>query len=296
LPVAVSLIVATRNRAQQLHELLDSLRAQTWKDFEVIIVDQSVAAVRAQNAQLVASLGHELRMRHVLDSGSGLSRARNIGLKLRSGRLVAFPDDDCWYAADILERVIEFFRAHPGHAILSGQYSEPGRANPAFPRRPSELTVDNVLVRSSSVGTFIDSAKLPADALCFDEHLGAGAEWPAAEESDLLLRLFAHREIRGRYDPELVVFHKIERRKFHDAAEFVRIRAAYWYVIGKNYRAGASEWRLFKGLARCLFGRQPFGPAASFRALVQGYRHGRMARRNRASPCEEQGSGGGAQP
>ena len=294
--MAVSLIVATRDRAQQLHELLVSLRAQTRQDFEVIIVDQSSAAVRALNAQLVGRFGQELRLRHVIDSGSGLSRARNIGLKFRCGRLLAFPDDDCWYAADILERVTEFFRTHPRHAILSGQYSEPGEVNPAFPRDHAELTTDNVLVRSSSVGIFLDSAKLPADSLCFDEHLGAGADWPAAEESDLLLRLLSYREIRGHYDPGLVVFHKVERRKFHSAAEFVRIRAAYWYVIGKNYRPGASEWRLVKGLVRCLFSRQPFGPSASFQALVQGYRHGRMARRAQASVCGEQGSGGGAHP
>lgn len=287
------LIVATRDRAQQLHELLVSLQAQTFQDFEVIIVDQSSAAVRALNEQLVASLVNQLRVRHVLDSGSGLSRARNIGLKLRGGRLVAFPDDDCWYAADILARVVEFFRTHPGHAILSGQYSEPGKVNPAFPRVPAELTLDNVLVRSSSVGIFIDSTKLPADSFFFDERLGAGADWPAAEESDLLLRLLAHREVRGRYDPALVVFHKVERRKFHNAEEFIRIRAAYWYVVAKNYRAGTSEWRVLKGVVRCLFSLQPFGPAASFRALVEGYRQGRMARRNHARPCDRQDLGGG---
>ncbi|MFU8820504.1 MAG: glycosyltransferase family 2 protein [Gammaproteobacteria bacterium] len=277
-----------------MHDLLASLRAQTWQDFEVIIVDQSGAAVRELNEQVVARFGHDLRVRHIIDSGTGLSRARNIGLRLRRGRLVAFPDDDCWYAADILERVVEFFRTHPGYAILSGQYSEPGKVNPAFPQDHADLSQDNVLVRSSSVGIFLDSAKLLVDSLYFDERLGAGADWPAAEESDLLLRLLSHREIQGHYDAGLVVFHKVERRKFQTAAEFVRIRAAYWYVIGKNYRAGRSEWRLIKGLVSCMVSTQPFGPAASVRALVQGYRYGRMARRSQTSPRDGEGSGGGA--
>lgn len=293
MPVAASLIVATKDRTQQLHKLLASLRAQTWQDFEVIIIDQSRPTVLALNSQLAVRFGDKFHVRYVVDSGSGLSRARNIGLKLRLGRLVAFPDDDCWYAKDILERVVEFFRKHPGHAILSGQYSEPGRVNAAFPQDGAELNCDNVLARSSSVGIFLDSGNVPPNLLYFDERLGAGAEWPAAEESDLLLRLLSRREIRGSYDPGLVVFHAIERRKFRTVEEFVRFRAAYWYVIGKNYRAGASEWRLLKGLARCLVSRQPFGPVASLRALFQGYRQGMISRRNGFGPREAQGRMGG---
>ena len=46
-------------------------------------------------------------------SKPGLSHARNVGLKCIAGDVVAFPDDECWYPPELLERVAAFLDAHP---------------------------------------------------------------------------------------------------------------------------------------------------------------------------------------
>src|SRR5271166_3162469 len=109
----VSLIVATVNRVAELDRLLTSLDRQTYKEFEVIVVDQN------PNDRLVPLLAKHPRLsiKH-LRCERGLSRARNAGLQVAKGEIVAIPDDDCWYPDRLLESVTAWFASHPEFGIL----------------------------------------------------------------------------------------------------------------------------------------------------------------------------------
>ena len=50
--------------------------------------------------------GGMLRL-ELVESARGLSRARNAGLRMIAGDIVSFPDDDCWYPPDLLQRVAD---------------------------------------------------------------------------------------------------------------------------------------------------------------------------------------------
>ena len=103
------LVTATVDRTAPLEELLRSLAAQTHRAFRLVVVDQNaddrVAALLASH--------RDLEVLH-LRSTRGLSRARNVALPRLAGDLVAFPDDDCVYAPDLLERVARAIRGRPG--------------------------------------------------------------------------------------------------------------------------------------------------------------------------------------
>lgn len=88
----VSVVVATHNRAARLEALLASLRAQTFRDFEVVVCDD--ASTDSTPAVLAGAVGLELHWtRH--DHAGGPARARNAAWRAARGRLVAFTDDDC---------------------------------------------------------------------------------------------------------------------------------------------------------------------------------------------------------
>lgn len=95
-PIAVSVVIATRDRAARLRAQLESLRSQTiGKDrFEVIVTDDGsrdeTAAVLA--AERDAGL---LNIRSVRRNGGGPAAARNAAAALARGQLIAFTDDDC---------------------------------------------------------------------------------------------------------------------------------------------------------------------------------------------------------
>ncbi len=108
--VAVSLIVATVGRTQELNRLLESIAAQSLTSLELIIVDQN-ADDRVK--ELLEDSEYPFLCFHVR-SPRGLSRARNVGINLASGRIFCFPDDDCWYPGDLFCAGGAMVRSTPG--------------------------------------------------------------------------------------------------------------------------------------------------------------------------------------
>ncbi len=113
----VSIIVATRNRAQLLYRTLEALRRQSHQDFEVIVVDDgSDTPTRANYPALWSVLDHRFQLiKHGLagQRGQGPSASRNLGLSRAQGEVIAFcDDDDFWCDPDHLTRVSALFDVH----------------------------------------------------------------------------------------------------------------------------------------------------------------------------------------
>jgi len=99
---AISVVVATRDRPGALERCLTALAWQTWRDFEVVVVDDGSAepqATRTVVARAVqASNGGRrgpLVVRVVDGEGRGPAAARNLGVHAARGGVVCFTDDDC---------------------------------------------------------------------------------------------------------------------------------------------------------------------------------------------------------
>ena len=209
---AISLILATVGTDHRLAKLLESLRAQRLRDFETIVVDQSDGN---DVETLIDEHRDALAIRH-LRHPRGLSRSRNAGLRIATGAIIAFPDDDCWYEDDVLARVQQFFSRHPrvdgvtGRALFDATEHPPAR----FARRAQWVVATKVWTQGISCTIFLRSA-LVTRIGPFDERLGLGADspWTAAEESDYLLRAVGlHAQIW--YDPALTVNHPGHRGRF----------------------------------------------------------------------------------
>src|SRR5438876_10469052 len=170
-PVATfDLIVATVDRVDELDRLLGSLERQTHGDFRVLVVDQN------EDDRLERVLrGHSELDVVRLRSGRGLSRARNAALPGVQADLVAFPDDDCVYPDDLLERVADRFDATPTLAGLTGrEVDEQAHSSPSWARDAAVLTRENLWNRAISFTIFLRAAVV-ANVGPFDERLGLGA-------------------------------------------------------------------------------------------------------------------------
>jgi GT2 family glycosyltransferase len=197
------LVVATVDRVEPLDRLLDSLERQSHRDFCVLLVDQN------PDDRLEPVLGRHSGLDVVhRRSARGLSRARNAVLDRLSAELVAFPDDDCVYTDDLLERVARRFAERPeldgltGRAVgLDGQSSSSWKADSAV------LDRENLWNRAISFTVFLRRATV-ARIGRFDERLGLGSgmPWHSGEEIDYLIRAVAA-GARIEYDPELTVAH-----------------------------------------------------------------------------------------
>jgi glycosyltransferase involved in cell wall biosynthesis len=250
-PPRFSLIVATVERVAALDRLFASLAAQHERDFEVIVVDQNADE---RLAPLLARYAGTLDVRH-LRAPRGLSRARNAGLAVARGAIVAFPDDDCRYARDTLARVAGFLVAHADVDGVTGRvHADPGERAPArFARRPHRLDRRSVYLGGMSCVVFLRAA-LCARVGGFDGELGLGARspWAAAEETDYLARAVAQ-GAHLRYQPAIVVDHPGTRGALaaaHVAKGYAYARA-FGFVMRRN---GAPRTLWIALLARAVGG------------------------------------------
>ncbi len=90
----ISLVLATLGRDLEVADFLKSLLLQTYKDFEVIIIDQNRDGKIDAFVKLFMNC---LDVKHVKVDFTGNARARDYGIGLAQGRIIAFPDDDCAY-------------------------------------------------------------------------------------------------------------------------------------------------------------------------------------------------------
>jgi GT2 family glycosyltransferase len=176
-----SVVVVTRDRAQRLRALLDSLRAQTADGFEVVVVDDGS---RDETRDLLAHEADGLDLRVITRAEPGnLAEARNAGWREARGPLVAFIDDDCVATPGWLEEGLRAARERPG-AVVQGM-TEP---NPAELGRSGPFT-RTIEVRS--LGPWFQTCNIfyPRDLL---ERLGGfdTAFARSGEDTDLAWRAF----------------------------------------------------------------------------------------------------------
>ena len=254
-----SLIVVTRNRPQELTRLLTSLDGQTYREFEVIIIDQSDPEELALNGDAVNGYAGRMGILHLPMDGTGLSRGRNLGLGHVTGGYVAFPDDDCAYPPGLLQHVHEWMEQNSKYAFLSGQYVDFDGTRAYFPDKPQDITTLNVFGRLSSITVFFRAEALAG--LAFDERLGSGTELPASEEIDFVFQLLRSGH-RGRYDPSFFLYHKVRRPAMQDPAILALRDKANSYVLLKNAMRGSRLlWpyvlaRYVRDLSLCPFSAQ----------------------------------------
>ncbi len=106
----VSVIVPTYNRAHLLGRALQSILKQTYKDFEVIVVDDG----STDNTMDVVRFFRALKINYIKHSeNKGEPAARNTGVKAARGEYVAFLDSDDEWLPEKLEKEMDVFKKEP---------------------------------------------------------------------------------------------------------------------------------------------------------------------------------------
>lgn len=181
----VSIIIPTHNRASWLTKTLQSVVAQSFEDWELLVVDD------ASTDHTKKEVRRFPQARYVcMESQSGVSAARNRGVKETSGRWLCFLDSDDLWVRNKLAVQMEWMRSHPRSVVCYTDeiWIRNGvRVNPMDKHRKYsgdifERALPLCIVSPSSV--MIDRAVF-AQIGGFDESL------PACEDYDLWLRMAA---------------------------------------------------------------------------------------------------------
>jgi glycosyltransferase involved in cell wall biosynthesis len=200
----VSLILATLGRDQDVADFLQSLLHQTYKNFELIIIDQNKDG---KIDAIAASFISCFELRHIKVEFTGNARARDYGIGLAQGRIVAFPDDDCVYEKDVLEKVVaEFVRREQLAILVAGSYE--------FSSTRFSIGVNSRKARYFSrfgmMGVeftqFFDLSRVDRKQFHLDHDFGIGSKYSGGEGFELLYRLLRAGGTAF-YTPDIKIYH-----------------------------------------------------------------------------------------
>jgi len=214
-----SLIMATYGRGNEIENFLISLKNQTYKNFELIVIDQNEDD---KAYKIIKKFENDINIIYLKVNFKGLSKARNYGLNYASGQIIAFPDDDCEYPNDLLENVKNFFENND-FEILSGMAIDRltnKKTSNRWMKFSSIINSINILRTAVSACLFIKN-KNKSD-IYFDENFGVGSDFPSSEETDLVFRLLK-KGYKGYFERKIFIYHPYKE----DSKE-----RAYYYGIG----------------------------------------------------------------
>ena len=184
----VSIILPTHNRAAMLREAIHSVLAQTFTNWELIIIDDGSTDETPAVAQAYAEACANIR--YIRQPNMGLGKTRERSISLCRGEFIALLDDDDLFRPEKLERQAAFLREHPDVAMVYSStevIASDGTVLERQPRQPAltflemiddcPVYVTSVLIRKS----------------CFDEVGTFRGDLPMSADHEMYLRICRHK-------------------------------------------------------------------------------------------------------
>ncbi len=118
----ISIIIPMHNAEPYIEKLLDSIRIQTYKNLEIIVVndgsqDNSLSLVEKKQQE-------DPRIKIITQVNSGVSKARNVGIENASGKYLSFLDADDYIEADMYEKLYHKMKEINGNILRANCFKE----------------------------------------------------------------------------------------------------------------------------------------------------------------------------
>jgi len=183
----VSVIIPTYNRLHVLPRAIESVRAQTYRNYEIIVIDDGS---RDGTTEWIAQNARDVKFIR-LDHNSGMCKARNAGIKVSKGAFIALLDSDDEWTPKFLENHVEALSQNRDACLAFSQYAQknPGKKTKIVGYTPApgypSLT-HRMLLEISFIKNFIMfPAKVLKDTGLYNER------YRNVEDRELYLRLLA---------------------------------------------------------------------------------------------------------
>ena len=185
----VSVVIPAFNRWRLLAEAIDSVLAQSYRDFELIVVDDGSTDATASELAKLAS-----RLQFFVTERRGVSAARNLGVSQSRGYYIAFLDSDDLWLNSKLERQTRFMDEHPEFHICQTDEIWIRNGVRVNPRAVHQKPSGDIFSRSLELCLVSPSAVMMTKAL-FDRTGGFDEAFPVCEDYDLWLRISAQHQV-----------------------------------------------------------------------------------------------------
>lgn len=177
----ISIIIPTYNRASSISKSVRSVLAQTYKNIEVIVVDDGSTD---NTKQLIENIC-DYRLKYInLDTNAGACNARNKGIEMAKGDYIAFQDSDDVWKIDKLEKQIYALKKNNVDLVFCAYEKINEKKQIILPQLKEGYVSRKELLRQSIVSTqTLLGKKKCFEKVKFDESM------PRLQDYDITIRL-----------------------------------------------------------------------------------------------------------
>jgi glycosyltransferase involved in cell wall biosynthesis len=228
----ISVIIPTFNRVELLKQTVQSVRDQTFRDFELIVVNDGSSDGTAQ------WLSAQLELRVVTQENGGIAASRNKGASVARGRGVAFLDHDDLWAHDKLEVQAAFVTDNPDVGLVAVRHERLGTSY-REPPHPSWIKGDLLVKEYSESFIHTSSVMIREDVF---KHIGGFPTcYRFADEFHVWLQIAAAFPI-AYFNRPLVFIRFYEANTSHNR---IGVRTDTYDILMRNYDPERIPTRVF---------------------------------------------------
>ena len=217
----LSVLICTRNRADKLKRAVDSVLANSFTDFELIVVDQSTDGMTAAALATI----DDSRLRYIHTDTVGVAKSRNRAAREGRAEILVYTDDDCVCDREWLASIHAEFQANPTVLAVYGRVipygSNEGMICPCINESTERLVLEGPAIPALALGGGNNMA-FRKDVFrkvgLFMESLGPGTRLNHAEDTEFSFRVLFNR-CKVVYSPVPLVQHD----KWLDRAGFAEL-------------------------------------------------------------------------
>lgn len=218
----ISVIIPTFNRLELLKETVESVRNQTFGDFEIIVVNDGSSDGTSEWLKAQSDINT------LEQANCGIAASRNNGASRARGAWLAFLDHDDIWAPNKLEVQAEFAKKHPDVALIAARHVRLGK-NYRSPKHPRWIQGDLFVKEYSE--SFIHTSSVMIRGDVFHEIGGFPTSYRFADEFDVWLKIAAVHPI-AYMDAPLVFIRFYESNTSHNR---VGVRTDTYDILMRNY-------------------------------------------------------------
>jgi glycosyltransferase involved in cell wall biosynthesis len=224
----VSVVIPTYNRENFLHETIESVLAQTYQDFEVIVVDDGSTD---NTRELISAFP----VRYFYQENQGVAAALNKGAELSRGEYIAFLGSDDVWLRYILEKEVEVLDKYPEVGLVYGQFNMMDESGTTYKVKGSTfMNSSGIVNRQDQIRELLFLCRIfPSVALmrrsCFDEVGGFNAGLRMNEDRHLFMRMA--KRCRMAYIAEPLVNYRVHPNQLHRNEDPEMVEKSFLLVL-----------------------------------------------------------------
>lgn len=185
----ISVIVPTFNRAELLNRAIGSVMAQSFKDFDLWIVDDgSTDNTKEVVLKLIGKYKEENKIHYLKTENKGVSSARNWGVEHSKGKWLAFLDSDDQWLKDKLEKQVDYTKENSDVPLVHGEEIWIRKGKRVNQKKIHKKCGGRIFQKCVPLCLISPSAVMIRRDV-FNQHGGFDEEFTVCEDYDLWLKL-----------------------------------------------------------------------------------------------------------